>query len=441
MVFLVSLLIGTQVLCSLAGHPPQRESPPPPPPPPPPPHRLMSPPCNSSSVKMAAELALDKLNEHRREGYVLGLQRIFDAHELEWQETGSLFYLTLDVMETDCHELSRKSWKDCQFRQAHESVYGQCKATFYINRPWRILHLFNYDCVLRHVPAAVIAKMCPDCPTPKDPTEPECLEAATQSLAKFNAESNHTHYFKVHNVTRASYQWVVGPSNFVDYVIQETSCPKSQPLDDLSKCPFLPDETADVGVCKGSVIDSQIEHQKFVTASCEVFHPQVKGGEQAGKRKPGHHDDDESREDDGENTVMVILREEGENTVMVILREEGENTVMVILREEGENTMMVILREERENTVMVILREEGENTMMVILREEGENTVMVILREEGENTRMVILREEGEDTGMVILGEEGEDTMMVILREEGEDTGMVILGEEGEEIWERQWAG
>ncbi|XP_060098612.1 fetuin-B-like isoform X2 [Heteronotia binoei] len=292
MVFLISVLIGTQILCSLAGYPPFQE-------PPSSPGLLMSPPCNSSSVKAVADLALDKLNEDRRTGYVLGLQRIFYAYELEWQETGLVYYLTLDVLETECHVLSRKPWKDCGFRPAHESVYGQCKVTFYINKPWRILHLFNYDCILQPIPAAAFLRTCPDCPVPGNPTEPRYLEAAILSLAKFNAENNHIHYFKLRNVTRARSQWVVGPSYFVSYVIQETSCSKSQALEDLSNCSFLPDETADVGVCKGSVTNSQIEHRKFISADCEIFHPQVNGGQQTGNRKPGQQNGEESHEDDG----------------------------------------------------------------------------------------------------------------------------------------------
>ncbi|KAL8188095.1 UNVERIFIED_CONTAM: hypothetical protein K2H54_061217 [Gekko kuhli] len=295
MVFLVPLLIGTQILCSLAGYTPHRESPPAPP------DRLISPPCNSSSVKAAAELALGKLNEHRTEGYVLRLQRIFDVRQLQWQGTGFVYYLTFDVLETDCHVRSRKSWKDCQVRRAHETVYGQCKATFYINKPGRTLHLFDYDCTLRPLPASAITRFCPDCPVPGDPTWPKYLDAATLSLAKFNAESNHTHYFNVRNVTRARSQWVVGPSDFVEYIIQETSCSKSQGEPDLSQCPFLPDAIAEVGVCRGSVIDSRAERKRLVSVRCDLFHtqPQVDEGQQTGDRKPGHQDGDESHKDDG----------------------------------------------------------------------------------------------------------------------------------------------
>ncbi|KAG8525006.1 Fetuin-B, partial [Galemys pyrenaicus] len=47
--------------------------------------------------------------------------------------------------------------------------------------------------------------MCPDCPSPSDLSNPKVLEAATESLAKFNRESPSKQYSVV-KVTRASSQ-------------------------------------------------------------------------------------------------------------------------------------------------------------------------------------------------------------------------------------------
>ncbi|KAJ6660920.1 hypothetical protein lerEdw1_016940, partial [Lerista edwardsae] len=234
MLLLISLLVGIQVLSSWGVSPPEH--------PPPPPQELLSPACNSSAVEAAADLALQEINADRREGYVLSLQRIFDAHELPLKRNTSIFYLTLDVLETECHVLSRKSYKNCSVRRHHETVYGQCKATVHIKEDPKASHLHDYDCVIRPIASADIARVCPDCPVPGDPSAPRFLEAAAVSLAKFNAENNHIHYFAVLNVTKARSQWVVGPSNFVEYTIQETSCSKSTPVPDVSKCPLLPPE-------------------------------------------------------------------------------------------------------------------------------------------------------------------------------------------------------
>lgn len=36
--------------------------------------------------------------------------------------TGSVFYLILDVVDTECHVLSKKLWKDCSTRPDHSTV-------------------------------------------------------------------------------------------------------------------------------------------------------------------------------------------------------------------------------------------------------------------------------------------------------------------------------
>uniref|UniRef100_A0A8D2L855 Fetuin B n=1 Tax=Varanus komodoensis TaxID=61221 RepID=A0A8D2L855_VARKO len=183
----------------------------------------------------------------------------------------SIFFLTLDVVETDSHVLSQKSWKDAGIRPAHETVYGGCKVTLAYNEILEQVTLLHYDCNIRPISSASVVRSCPDCPIQSDSTETEYQEAAAELLAKFNAESNQEHLFAILNVTRASFQWVVGPSRSVEFTIHETSCSKSKSGPDVSKCPLLPPETATIGLCKGSVVYSQIEHRKFTRVNCDFF--------------------------------------------------------------------------------------------------------------------------------------------------------------------------
>ncbi|KFQ37069.1 Fetuin-B, partial [Mesitornis unicolor] len=232
---------------------------------------LLSPACGATAVEEAADLALRQINADRKEGYVLRLYRIFSVREHPQEITGSVFYLILDVVDTECHVLSKRLWKNCTARPAHKTVYGQCKAIIYINQARNIAHLNNYECTLQPVPPRYISTICPDCPVDDCPTEPRYLETAAQCLAKFNEESEQTHYFAVLNVTRASMQWVVGPAYFVEFLIQETSCSKNDTIADISKCKPLSSELAQKGFCKGSVLKSHLEHEQFVTVSCEIY--------------------------------------------------------------------------------------------------------------------------------------------------------------------------
>ncbi|XP_054441060.1 fetuin-B [Pteronotus mesoamericanus] len=224
--------------------------------------------CNDSDVLATADSALQDINKDRKDGYVLSLNRVRDVREHRQGGPGSVFYLTLDVLETDCHVLSRKAWRDCKVRLLHESVYGECKVIFYINYPKRVLYLPAYNCTLRPVARRKIGFMCPDCPSPTDLSNPRVLKAVHESLAKFNNESTSKQYSFV-KVTRASSQWVVGPANFVEYLIKESPCTKSQ----ASSCALQPLDSEPVGLCQGSLTESALK--KYVSVTCVFFESQA----------------------------------------------------------------------------------------------------------------------------------------------------------------------
>ncbi|XP_019523221.1 PREDICTED: fetuin-B [Hipposideros armiger] len=221
--------------------------------------------CNSSEALGVAGFALQDINRDRTDGYVLSLNRVSNVQQHRQNIQGSVYYLTLDVLETDCHVLSKKSWKDCEARTLHETVYGQCKAIIYINRPSRIIYSPAYNCTLRPVSRRKIHHMCPDCPSPvaTDLSDPRVLEAATESLGKYNNENSKQ--YSLFKITRASSQWVFGPSYFVDYLIKEPPCTKSH----ISGCALQPSDSVPVGICKGSL--GRRGTEKFVSVTCNFF--------------------------------------------------------------------------------------------------------------------------------------------------------------------------
>ncbi|XP_011380247.1 fetuin-B isoform X1 [Pteropus vampyrus] len=229
---------------------------------------LLSRGCNDSDVLAVAGFALQDVNSNRKDGYVLSLNRVSDVREHRQDGLGSVFYLTLDVLETDCHVLSKKAWKGCEARSFYESVYGQCKAIFYINKPRRVLYLPAYNCILRPVSRRKVHRMCPDCPSPDDLSDPRVLEAATESLAKYNNENTLKQY-ALFKVTKASSQWVFGPATSVEYLIKESPCTKSE----ASSCTLQLTDSVPVGLCKGFL--SQSYSEKFVSVTCDFFESQA----------------------------------------------------------------------------------------------------------------------------------------------------------------------
>lgn len=238
------------------------------------PFSLLSRACNDSDVLAAAGSALQDINSDRKDGYILSLNRVRDAREHRQDGLGSLFYLTLDVLETDCHVLSKKTLRDCRVNMLHESVYGECKVIFHINYPQRVLYSHAYNCTLRPVSRKKIAFMCPDCPSPTKLSDPRVLETVHESLAKLNNESSSKQY-SLFKVTKASMQWEFGFGYFVEYLIKESPCTKSQ----ASSCALQPLDSAPVALCQGSLAMRGLE--RFVSVKCNFFESQAPtpGGE------------------------------------------------------------------------------------------------------------------------------------------------------------------
>ncbi|XP_056421290.1 fetuin-B-like [Hyla sarda] len=276
----ILLLISTQVFLATAG--PSRGGKEP---------VLTSIACNDQAADSATDLSLRQLNANRREGFVLGLKRISNVQEQYDEENGSIFYLTLDVLETNCHVLSRRFWKDCEAKPRHEAVFGQCKVIFQLNKSKRIAHLHNYDCTLS--PAARLPFGCPGCHFSQPLNDTSFQEVAKKSLEKFNKESNYNKYFSLGNITKAAQQVVAGKAYHVEFTIVESTCNKS--ADDFSLCEALDCEFAHTGYCKSMAVAhwSSPDDKKVQKVTCDVFEPEAAVVEEQ-KHKEGHAGDQPS---------------------------------------------------------------------------------------------------------------------------------------------------
>ncbi|KAI3368469.1 hypothetical protein L3Q82_025480 [Scortum barcoo] len=207
--------------------------------------------CSSPEAVRVAEEALEQINQDRTNGYVLSLNRLYDLSHTP------------------------------------EKVYGECEVSAYVDSQ---VKLQSYSCAIREVPATAVVRVCPDCPTAENLNEPIVKETANLSLKRFNEESRLANYFTLENITRASSQWVVGPSYFVEFTILETVCSSKTDPSELSNCPPMDCQFAHRGFCLASHIaheeqfeirlpvgkkDSSFQNQKAVEVKCEIYEPQA----------------------------------------------------------------------------------------------------------------------------------------------------------------------
>ncbi|TNN76825.1 Fetuin-B [Liparis tanakae] len=191
--------------------------------------------CEDASAKGAAELALTKINQDRKEGYIFALHRLSNVHMAK-------------------------------------HVYGQCKATIFISKVNRVVRLYKYNCVARPVPSVRVHNVCPDCPNIMSTTDDHIQKAVTDSLAKFNKEGEMSKRFALLKVTRASAGMAMSMIYNAEYTIQETVCKSDAGAAD--PCPFLECEFTHYGFCKGSLF-SDPDGVEDTDVDCEIFEPEA----------------------------------------------------------------------------------------------------------------------------------------------------------------------
>ncbi|KAF7703520.1 fetuin-B [Silurus meridionalis] len=241
-------------------------------------------PCDDKSVMKLARLAVNYINEDRQEGYKFALNRVFNVHVHPQGPAGKVYYLDLDVLETKCHVLSRKSWKRCDIRPFMETqITGNCNTTI-LHTPDGFSYLYSYDCTLVPAPTEKLQKTCPDCPLLLPVDSDRAVSSAKITLRSYNGQSTLPVQLTVAAITRASHQVSPVAASFVEFTVQECSEP---PLDEALCVPADAGKGA-IGFCVGAVFGAEATPTD-VKVSCEIFHPQHSGisvGSDTGTQKP-----------------------------------------------------------------------------------------------------------------------------------------------------------
>ncbi|XP_005051288.1 PREDICTED: histidine-rich glycoprotein [Ficedula albicollis] len=248
-------------------------------------------PADCNTIERDAGVALDLVNRHRRDGYVFGLFRVADAHELHLGNS-TVLYLTLDVLETECSVLSRRHWESCEYSDTYPMDFGQCKIITYTNHLLKKPQLYGFNCTLSPVPSDVVE--CKDCPVKLEALEvtEQHKDIAEKALKKFNSEGNHTSNFAVDKVERVIKMTASREGHILGFSVKETNCSKSmQETDQALECDFLHDWHAHTGFCKARII-SDADEADGIDINCEIYHPWHHGCGRRGKyphRHPHYH--------------------------------------------------------------------------------------------------------------------------------------------------------
>ncbi|XP_052014589.1 histidine-rich glycoprotein [Apodemus sylvaticus] len=222
-------------------------------------------PTNCDASKPLAEKVLDLINKGRRSGYAFQLLQVSDAH-LDSVGAATVYYLTLDVIESDCWVLSTKAQDDClPARWPSEIVIGQCKviATRYSNES-QDLSVNDYNCTTSSVSSAL--GNTKDSPVFLDFFEDSELyrEQARKALDKYKGENGDFASFRVERAERVIRARGGERTNYyVDFSVRNCSTqhfPRHPPV---------------FGFCRAalsySIEATDLETPEHIDINCEVF--------------------------------------------------------------------------------------------------------------------------------------------------------------------------
>ncbi|EHB12509.1 Histidine-rich glycoprotein [Heterocephalus glaber] len=224
-------------------------------------------PTNCNAAEPEAERALDLINKGRRNGYLFQLLRVADAH-LDRVGPATVYYLVLDMQESDCWVLSRTHGDDCELpasRRPSEMVIGQCKviATRYSNES-QDLTVNGFNCTTSSVSSAL--SNTKDSPILFDffeDSEPY-RKQADKALDKYQAENGAFASFRVDRVERViRARGGQGTNYYVDFSVRNCSAY------------HFPRDPNVFGFCRADLYydiePSDLEIPKDIVVNCEVF--------------------------------------------------------------------------------------------------------------------------------------------------------------------------
>ncbi|KAM5277918.1 histidine-rich glycoprotein [Hipposideros larvatus] len=224
-------------------------------------------PTDCNATESLAGKALDLINKGRRSGYLFQLLRVADAH-LDKVEFASVYYLVLDVKESDCPVQSRKYWDDCEpavSRRPSGIVIGQCKviATTCLNES-QDLRVNDFNCTTSSVSSALANTK--DSPVLFDFFEDTELyrKQADKALEEYKRKNDDFASFRVDQVERVvRVRGGERTGYYVDFSVRNCSSH------------HFPKHSHVFGFCKADLFydvgTSDMESPKDTVINCEVF--------------------------------------------------------------------------------------------------------------------------------------------------------------------------
>ncbi|KAL7991027.1 hypothetical protein Chor_014457 [Crotalus horridus] len=190
--------------------------------------------CNSRAAKYRADQAVRYINEHKLHGYKQALNIIKIFHLLPPERFTTVFYLKLNLLETECHVLDPTPVENCTVRpQNNHAVEMDYDVKINFNFEFFKTEIF-VKCNSTPDSVENVQRNCPECPILLPPNDPHVINSVEYVLNKHN-EKLSGHVFEVLEISRGQHKYE--PEAFyVEFAIVEVNCTAEEAHDDHHHC-------------------------------------------------------------------------------------------------------------------------------------------------------------------------------------------------------------
>ncbi|XP_032755117.1 kininogen-1 isoform X1 [Rattus rattus] len=222
---------------------------------------------DSPELRPVLKHAVEHFNNNTKHTHLFALGEVKSADRQV--VAGMNYQIIYSIVQTNCSKEDFPSLReDCVPLPSGDD--GECKGNAFVDIHNTIAgfsdscEFYPGDDLFEPLP-----EDCPGCPRNIPVDSPELKEALGHSIAQLNAENNHTFYFKIDTVKKATSQVVAGTKYVIEFIARETKCSKESNAELTADC-----ETKRLGqslTCNANVYMRPWENKVVPTVKCKVL--------------------------------------------------------------------------------------------------------------------------------------------------------------------------
>ncbi|XP_038200956.1 T-kininogen 2-like isoform X3 [Arvicola amphibius] len=224
-------------------------------------------PPDSPELEPVLKHAVEHFNNHTKHSHLFALEEVKAAQRQV--VAGMNFEITYSIVQTNCSK-EQFPFLSAECKSLADGDVGECTDNAFVDIKQNIAD-FSQSCDI--YPGEDLTQPLPEgcfgCPKSIPVDSPELTEPLGHAIKKLNTENNHSFYFKIDTVKKATSQVVAGMKYFIEFIARETKCSKENNTELKEDC-----EVKSLGQslsCSANVYMRPWENKVEPTVKCQVL--------------------------------------------------------------------------------------------------------------------------------------------------------------------------